>query len=121
MKWIKNIAEEQGASLVETLIAMAILMAVLVPAVTMFTLFANNRIVEEKIESFTIARNEMEVMISTRDNSSLTVQYANNWWIKRTVQQQEYLHHLKVEVFKNDTTRPPTITLETSRLWYHEK
>lgn len=116
MKWWK---EEEGASLVETLVAMAILLAVLVPSTMFLTYIGSNWLVKDKAESFQLARNEMESIIATKNDSSL-VRSEGKWMVKRTVTNQEELYYVTVDVFKRDTTYSPIITLETARIWYNK-
>lgn len=111
---------EDGYSLVESLVAMAILLAVLVPSAMFLTYIGNNIFAKDKIESFILARNEMEYILATERDSSLVKQTPDNWWVKSTVQKDGDLREIKVEVFKSDTLSSPKITLETARLWYKE-
>ncbi len=116
MKWWKD---ESGASIVETLVAMAILLAVLVPTTMFLTYIGSNWLVEDKVESYQLARNEMELMIATQNDSNL-VRFEGKWVVRRTVRNQEELYYLTVDVFKRDTLNPPIITLETARIWYND-
>lgn len=111
--------DESGASLVETLVAMAILLAVLVPSIMFLTYIGSNWLVEDKVESFQVARNEMETIIATENDSSL-VRSEGKWVVKRTVRNQEEFYYLTVDVFKRDTLKSPVITLETARIWYND-
>lgn len=114
------IGSEEGYSLVESLIAMAILLSVLVPAAIFLTYIGNNIYAKDKITSYNFARNEMEYILATQNDSTKTKLVDENWWVKTTVQNDEALFNIKVEVFKKDTLTPPKITLETARLWYKE-
>lgn len=111
---------EEGYSLVESLIAMAILLSVLVPAAIFLTYIGNNIYAKDKIESYNFARNEMEQVLATQNDSTKTTLVDENWWVKTTVLKDHSLFNIKVEVFKKDTLTSPKITLETSRLWYKE-
>ena len=110
--------KEEGHTLVESLIAMAVLLAVLVPSTMFLTYIGNNVLAKHKIVSFNHARNQMEYILATRNDSTVTKQIEPNWWVKRTVRKQKNLREIKVEVFKKDTLSSPLITLETARLWY---
>jgi len=114
MNFLNN---EEGASLVETLVAMAILLAVLVPSTMFLTYIGSNWLVNGKADSFQIARNEMETIIASKNDSSL-VRVEGKWAIKRSIEKQDKLYYLQVDVFKRDTLQPPIITLETARIWY---
>jgi Tfp pilus assembly protein PilV len=115
LHWIN---QEDGYSLVETLVALAILLAVLVPSAMFLTYIGNNVFVKDKIESFQLAQSQMEEVIATRNEQTLTFQVNDIWWVKRSVTREGDLIQLKVEVFKRDTTSTPKIKLETARLWY---
>jgi len=108
---------EEGASLVETLVAMAILLAVLVPSTMFLTYIGSNWLVRDKADSIQIARNEMETIIATKNDSSL-VRDEGKWVIKRSIEKHDKLYYLQVDVFKRDTLQPPIITFETARIWY---
>lgn len=111
--------DEVGASLVETLVAIAILLAVLVPSTMFLTYIGSNWLVKDKVDSYQLARNEMETIIATENDSSL-VRTDGKWVVKRTITHQDDLYYLEVDVFKRDTTKPPIITLETARIWYNK-
>ncbi|MBO6524383.1 MAG: type II secretion system protein [Balneolaceae bacterium] len=121
MKWISDIVRnEEGYSLVESLVAMAILLTVLVPSTMFLTYIGNNVLAKDKITSFNHARNQMEYILATQNDSTLTKQIDSNWWVKQSVVKERNLREIKVEVFKNDTLSDPMITLQTARLWYSE-
>ncbi len=112
--------EEDGYSLVESLVALSLLLVVLVP-LTMFLIFiGGNTITKDKIVSFNHARNQMEEVIATESDSSYTVKIDENWWIKTKVDKYQDLYTITVSAFKRDTLREPSIELETSRLWYKD-
>lgn len=114
-----NLRSEEGYSLVEALVAMAILLAVLVPSAMFLTTIGNNIFAKEKIESFNLARNEMELTLGLQSDSSL-VKQSGDWWILRSVTKEDNLRKITVQVFKEDTLNQPKITLQTKRLWYKE-
>lgn len=117
----KLIAAENGYSLVETLVAMAILMAVLVPAIMFLGIAGNNSIARDKIISFNLAKNAMEhALVVAKDSSSM--EKVNDKWVVYTKIENlsDNLYTIKVNVFKDDTLKPPLITLDTRRLWYIE-
>lgn len=112
---------EEGYSLVESLVAMAILLSVLVPSAMFLTYIGNNTFAKDKITSFNYARNQMETILATQNDSSFTKRLDSNWWVKRTITREENLREIRVEVFKKDTLSDPMITLQTARLWYSKK
>lgn len=113
---MSNQQKEDGYSLVETLVAMAILLAVLIPSVMFLTYIGNNHLVRDKVESYQIARNEMEQIIATKNDSSM-INKRGKWLVKRTISNTNELHYLAVEVFKKDTLTAPIIRFETARIW----
>lgn len=111
---------ESGYSLVESLVAMALLMAVLVPAAMALIYIGNTPIAKDKIESFNHARNQMEQVLSTQDSGSGIVEIDEKWLVKTKVDSVSSLYTITVEVFKRDTLSPPLIELQTARIWYRE-
>lgn len=108
--------KEDGYSLLETLVAMAILLAVLILSVMFLTYIGNNHLIRDKIESYQIARNEMEQIIATKNDTSV-INKRGKWIIKRTITNTNELHYLEIEVYKKDTLNAPTIRFETARIW----
>ncbi len=109
---------EEGYSLVESLVALALLSAVLVPLAMFLIFIGGNTLAKDKIQSFNHARNELEWIIATESDSSYVKQVDGRWWVKSTVTQKKNLYTITVEAFKEDTSLVPNITLETARLWY---
>ncbi len=121
MKLANEISTNEGGySLVESLVALAILLSVLVPSALVLTFAANNRLARDKMESFNLARNEMEYVLATENDSSSITRVGNRWWVMRNVLKDDSFREITVKVFKSDTTKAPVITLQTSRLWYKE-
>lgn len=115
------IAEESGFSLVETLVALAILLAVLVPAAMFLGVAGNNALARDKITSFNLAKNAMEQALIAEKDSSYVDLKDSKWWVQTTVTpESENLYSVKVAVFKEDTLKAPNVTLETKRLWYED-
>jgi len=121
MNWKNDILQkEEGYTLVESLVALSILLAVLVPSTMFLTYIGNNVLAKDKITAFNHARNQMEYVLASENDSTVTKQLESNWWVKRTVSQEENLREITIEVFKKDTLSAPKITLQTARLWYSE-
>lgn len=118
MNWKTNLVSEDGYTLVESLIALSILLIVLVPSAMFLTYIGNNILAKDKIVSFNHARSQMEFVLATENDSTVTEQVEPNWWVRRTVTKEEDLREITIEVFKKDTLSNPLITLETARLWY---
>ena len=116
----KLINEEDGYSLVESFVALSLLLVVLVPLTIFLIFIGGNTITKDKIVSFNHTRNQMEQVIATESDSSYTVKADENWWIKTKVDKEQDLYTITVSAFKKDTLREPSIELETARLWYKE-
>ncbi|OAN61653.1 hypothetical protein A8B79_04295 [Balneola sp. EhC07] len=115
-----NIQNEHGYSLVESLIAMAILLAVLVPAAMALIYVGSNTIAKDKIESFNYAKNQIEYVIAYQDSRSGLIEIDEKWLVKTKVDSSSNLYTIKVEVFKSDTLSLPLISLQTARIWYRD-
>ncbi|MAO63631.1 MAG: hypothetical protein CL666_01390 [Balneola sp.] len=115
------INEEHGYSLLETLVALAILLAVLVPAAVFLGVAGGNTLAKDKITSFNLAKNAMEEALIARKDSSFISLKNSKWWVKTSISKEdEHLYSIVVAVFKEDTLRSPSVTLYTKRLWYNE-
>lgn len=114
------LSEESGYSLVESLVALSLLLAVLVP-LTLFLIFiGGNTIAKDKMTSFNYAKNQMESVIASESDSSYVLQADERWWVKTEVQKKQNLYTITVSTFKGDTIKEPTLELETARLWYKD-
>lgn len=118
MWWNKLSHNEEGYTLVESLIAMAILLAVFVPSAMFLTMIGNNTLSKDKIVAHNLARNTMESILAVENDSTKVMVTENNWWVKQEVTKRDHLYEIKVEVFKRDTLGIPKVTLQTARLWY---
>ncbi|WP_421774275.1 prepilin-type N-terminal cleavage/methylation domain-containing protein [Gracilimonas sp.] len=113
------IKEEDGYTLVETLVALTILLAVLVPAAMFIGVAGGNTLAKDKIASFNLAKNAMEEALITQSDKSFVLLKDSKWWVKTDISQEsEHLYSIGVSVFKEDTLRSPSVTLHTKRLWY---
>ena len=112
---------EEGYSLVEVLVALAILAAVLVPTSAFFVYAASHPMNKDKIEGLSLARTEMELTLAQQiESDSLYYLDNNRWLIKREVVRSNELAHVSIQAFRKDTLRPAVVTFKTSRLWYSE-
>lgn len=113
---------EQGYSLVEVLVALAILAAVLIPTSTFFVFVAKHPMNKEKIDGLSLARTEMEwTLLHEISSDTLYTTEDNRWLIEREVVRENELAKVSVKAFRRDTLRPPIVTFKTSRLWYDEE
>ena len=117
----KIVYSEEGYSLVESLVAMAILLTVLVPSAMFLMYIGNNVLAKDKITSFNHARNQMEYVLATQNDSTIVRKLDSDWWVKRSVANSGNLKEITVQIFKDDTLSEATSTLKTARLWYSEK
>ncbi|MFV1883207.1 MAG: type IV pilus modification PilV family protein [Balneola sp.] len=116
----KIVYSDEGYSLVESLVAMAILLTVLVPSAMFLTYIGNNVLAKDKITSFNHARNQMEYVLATQNDSTIVRKLDSDWWVKRSIANSGNLKEITVQIFKDDTLSEATITLKTARLWYSE-
>ncbi|MEO1022480.1 MAG: prepilin-type N-terminal cleavage/methylation domain-containing protein [Bacteroidota bacterium] len=108
---------ERGYSLLETLIALALLLGVLLPGAVFLGFAANNALASDKTTALNLGRSEMEYIISSEMDSSF-VRQQDQWWIRRSITNDSALVHITVSVFKFDTLNAPVLEFETYRLWY---
>lgn len=116
----KILKEENGYSLVESLVALALLLAVLVPLTLVLIFIGGNTIAKDKITSFNYARNQMEMTLAIEADSSYTFQVDERWWVQTVVQKERNLYTITVSTFKSDTLNDPYLELKTARLWYNK-
>ena len=117
---MKGFRSENGYSLVESLVAMSILMAVLVPVVMLLIFITGNTIAKDKITSFNHARNQMELVLATESDTTGYKKIDDYWWVKTEVSKDKNFYTIRVKAFKYDTLSPARIELETARLWYKD-
>ncbi len=117
MNWLR---EENGYGLVESLVALSLLLGILVPLALFLVFIGGNTIAKDKITGFNHVRNQMELVIAQEVDSSFVFQPDSNWWVKTEIYKEGDLYNIQVSAFKKDTSSAPTIELETSRLWYKD-
>ncbi|MEE4312171.1 MAG: hypothetical protein V2J62_09930 [candidate division KSB1 bacterium] len=117
----KLFTDEKGHSLIETLIALAILIAVLVPLSQLFVRLILNETSRDLMIASQIARGEMERTIARQEYShaNTTISVNNkSWKCVRDIENNKGLVKISISVFKGD--EPDAIVqLKTLRLNPH--
>jgi len=111
---------EQGYSLVEVLVSLAILSAVLVPTVAFIAYAAGYPMNQDKIKALSLGRTEMEQTLSAKSESDSIYVADDRYMVYRKVEREQNLVFIDVKVFRKDTTQVPLINFKTSRLWYQD-
>ncbi len=110
------ITEESGYSLVESIIALALLATVLVPLSNFVINLATHRMGKQKIEAFTVAQAVMEQALQAQLYQDKTVLLDNEkWLVVESYDTQDNLVFIEVNVSRFNRSRPQ-ITLRTVRL-----
>ncbi|MFA5669460.1 MAG: hypothetical protein WC967_09450 [Balneolaceae bacterium] len=117
---MKCVKSEDGYSLVESLVAMSLLLAILVPTAMLLVYIGGNTLSKDKITSFTYVQNEMEWVLASKTDTTFVKKMDETWWVKTQVNRDQNLYTIKVGAYKRDTLSQPYIQLETARLWYKE-
>lgn len=112
--------DENGSTLVETLVAMAILVSVLLPTSLFLGYIAANPLNEEKIIALGLAQTEMEKIIASEkyENHEKTVD--DRWIVTNTIIEQEDLVQIEISVYRKKRIEP-VVTLTTERLLYENE
>lgn len=117
MKSLSTLKNETGSTLIETLVAMAILVSVLLP-VSMFLGYAGNSPRnEEEIVALGLAQAEMEKTLSEEKYTEDEKIVGERWIVKKSVISELNLMQIEVSVYRNNKAEP-LITLTTERLFY---
>jgi type II secretory pathway pseudopilin PulG len=108
----------KGYTLVETVVALAILIAVLIPISQLCARFINSKHSRDKIVATQLAQSEMEKAITNLncENNSKSITINNvTWKIDKNAIYQNELIELRIEVSKRGGSAPVVI-LKTLRL-----
>ena len=109
---------ESGYTLVETLVASAVLFGVLVPATLFLSKVTTGRKGRDLIIASQLAESEMERTTTHEvyENSEKQIRLDNrDWQIIREIQENQGLIEIRIKVFKAKRTEP-VFTLKTLRL-----
>jgi hypothetical protein len=114
----KRLRSSNGYTVVETLIASAVLMSVLVPATLFLGKITMNRMGRDLIVASQLAQEEMEktttFKLYTDDVKELRLD-KKNWLIKREIEEWLGLIKINVQVFR-DKKPDPVVELKTLRI-----
>jgi type II secretory pathway pseudopilin PulG len=108
----------KGYTLVETVVALAILIAVLIPLTQLFARLMNASQTRDTIVATQLAHAEMEkaiINLNCENNSTLVMMNNVTWQIKKNAIYKNELIEFRVEVFKRAKSAPVVI-LKTLRL-----
>lgn len=117
MKSQHDIKNEDGSTLVETLVAMAILVSVLLPAGMFLGYMANTPQNEEKIIALGLAQSEMEQVLDSGNYKNAEREIDNKWLIRNTIAKEDNLLQISVSVYRKNKSKP-ILKLITERLVY---
>jgi len=109
--------KEGGATLVETLVAMAILVSVLLPTSLFLGYVAFTPHNKEKIVALSIAQSEMETLLAEKKYLSDKKVVNDRWVIENRIESSGNFIQLKVSVYRKNKPKPIVI-LKTERLLY---
>jgi type II secretory pathway pseudopilin PulG len=112
---IKN---NKGYTTIETVVALAIFLAVLIPLSQLLARLIYSEKTRDLIVAMQLARQEMEETINTQnyvDNQKLAMMNNKKWMINCSVKIRDELVELHAQVFKSGNVKPVT-ELKTLRV-----
>ncbi len=108
--------KEAGYSLVESIVAIALLVTVLAPLGSFVAHLATHRMSKQKIEAFSLAQLTMAEALKHQDYKSKTAHTSNGkWLVTEQYNLKEDIVIIEVEVFRLNRDKP-YVTLRTARL-----
>lgn len=110
--------KEGGYTLVETLVAMALFLSVLVPLITIMGNLMFDRGVELKSKAFMIAVSEMNEVASKKHFNERVKSAEHGLVVQRTIARSESLVEVRVSVWTGDTNKKMLIELYRTFLEY---
>jgi Tfp pilus assembly protein PilV len=112
-----HLKDEEGSTLIESLVAMTILVSVLLPASMFLGYVAASPQNEEKILALGIAQSEMEQVLGSRDYQNRSKIVDRKWTVQNRITKTENLVKIQIVVYRVNRTKP-VIQLQTKRLFY---
>lgn len=106
---------EDGTTLTEALVALALLMVVVMPTIGLLGLLSGNQLVEQHARALNYAQHTMENALIYKNYSDSVFTPRTGWEVQRSVEHGRNLITIDVRVFKTNSTEP-VIRLTTSRL-----
>lgn len=113
-----DLKNEDGSTLVETLVAMAILVSVLLPTSLFLGYMSANSINADKITALGLAQNEMEKVLANEKYADKEI-VKERWIVKSATSKKENRVFIEVLVYRKNKSEP-VITLNTERLLYED-
>ena len=108
-------SEIDGYTLIETIVALALLVTVLVPLGGMLGLTVAGRRVEERIRALQLAERAMERTLARKAYQDATRwMEKRRWRIERAIDRQADVVEIRVSVYRKDRT-VPLVELRTAR------
>lgn len=108
-------SSEKGATLVETLVALSILMTVLVPVVGVMGILSGNHLVKDKIQALNLAQQSLEITLLQKSWSDSLYYPQEGWRVERSVSKDSSMVLIQVDVYRRDHSHP-LLNLSTIRI-----
>ncbi len=112
-----NRDSEVGSTLVETMVALALLLTVLVPIIGFMATISINQQARVKVQALNYAQYTMESTLLNRAWSDTLIHPAEGWEVQRVVETDGSLVLIRVDVFQKNKPEP-VLHLSTTRLEY---
>lgn len=106
---------EEGTTLVETLVAMTILVSVLLPSGLFVAYIATNPINKQKMLALGIAEVEMESILNSKKYVSNRTE-KDKWIIESAISEAYNLLQIRVSVYRRTNPDKSIVTLTTERI-----
>jgi Tfp pilus assembly protein PilV len=98
------VQEESGATLVETLVALSILVAVLLPVLLFLGYLSHSPRNRDRIQAIGLAQTMMETTLEQKDFVTKKEPYGRKWMIRQQVIHNKRLVGITVRVFRKQDT-----------------
>jgi len=108
---------EQGSSLVETLVALAILMAVLIPLMGLVGIWSASPHAKEKVKAAGFAQALIEQSIYLEQYNDSAFVPEPGWQVIRTIEKDDAMVKIRVDVYRSNKTTP-VFGVSTIRIKY---
>jgi len=109
--------EESGATLVETLVALSILVSVLLPASLFLGYVAFNPRNKDKIQAIGLAQSVMEQTLESYNFINKEKRMGKKWTIRQTVTRHRDLVIIDVKVYRMKDVEP-IVSFHTERIYH---
>ncbi len=113
---MKKVVSNAGYSLVESTVALALMVTVLAPAAGFVVHLTGRHLARQKIEALAIGQKALEKSIATlRFVNQITVDADEKWVVSEEYQVEEDLVTIQISVTRKGSSQPE-ISLRTARL-----